>query len=242
VLAIGNEVDAGFLGSIGSPTASNFSGFASLQAQAMQAVADASSDTSIGPAIPAPWTCSHVTPAWNLTQFFTLANENNIPYDVICQSYYPMFHGPLTDAQAAQSKPFNQPVEQDLLVQAAQSIGKPILIIETSEHYEDGFDSNDPWYSPSTETLQAQFLTDLRTVQLGLPNNLGLGVEYWNAAGVNIPQPGGGWFNGGTNLPDSIYVWDGLTIFDNADSSGTTNVNDPSYSTPLPALDALSGR
>ena len=95
---------------------------------------------------------------------------------------------------------------------------------------------------PPTETLQAQFLTDLRTVELGLPNNLGFGVEYWNAAGVNIPRPGGGWFNGGTNLPDSIYVWDGLTIFNNADSSGTTNVNDPSYSTPLPALDALSGQ
>jgi hypothetical protein len=52
----------------------------------------------------------------------------------------------------------------------------------------------------------------------------------------------GGYFNGGTNLPDAIYVWNGLTIFDNADTSGATNVNDPNYSTPLPALDALGGR
>jgi hypothetical protein len=28
-------------------------------------------------------------------------------------------------------------------------------------------------------------------------------------------------------------------LFDNADTLGTTNVNDPNYSTPLPALDAL---
>lgn len=244
VVSIGNEVDTGFLGSIGSPTSSSFSGFASLQIQAMQAIQDAAKDTSTGPAIPAPLTCIHITPAWDLTQFFTLVNQNNIPYDAICQSYYPFFHGPLTDAQAAQSNPSSQPVEQDVLVNAANSIGKPIFIIEAAEHYENGFDSNDPWYGPPSESLQAQFLNDLRVVQQALPNNLGMGIEYWNPAGVNIPRLGGngGWFNGGTNLPDSIYVWNGLTIFDNADVSGSTNVTDPSYSTPLVALDDLGGR
>jgi len=242
LVSIGNEVDTGFLGPTGSPTGADFTGFAALQIQAMQAVADAASDTSIGPAIPTPLTCIHITPAWNLTQFFTLANQNNIPYDAICQSYYPFFHGPLTDAQAAQSNPSNQPVEQDVLVAAANSIGKPILIIEAAEHYENGFDSNDPWYSPPTTATQAQFLTDLQTVQQGLPNNLGMGLAYWDPAGVNIPRLNGGYFNGGTNLPDAIYVWNGLTIFDNADTSGTTNVNDPNYSTPLPAMDALGGR
>jgi arabinogalactan endo-1,4-beta-galactosidase len=242
LVSIGNEVDTGFLGSAGSPTGSDFSGFAALQIQAMQAVADAASDTSIGPAIPAPLTCIHITPAWDLTQFFTLANQNSIPYDALCQSYYPFFHGPLTDAQAAQANPTNQPVEQDVLVAAANTIGKPIFIIEAGEHYEDGFDSNDPWYNPPSTVLQAQFLSDLQTVQQGLPNNLGMGLAYWNPAGVNIPRLNGGWFNGGTNLPDAIYVWNGLTIFDNADTSGTTNVNDPNYSTPLAALDALGGR
>jgi arabinogalactan endo-1,4-beta-galactosidase len=244
LVSIGNEVDTGFLGSIGSPTGSNFSGFASLQIQAMQAVQDAANDTSAGPAIPSPLTCLHITPAWDLTQFFTLVNQNSIPYDAICQSYYPFFHGPLTDAQAAQSNPNHQPVEQDVLVKAANSFGKPIFIIETAEHYENGFDANDPWYNPPSQSLQAQFLNDLRAVQQALPNNLGMGIEYWNPAGVNIPRLGGsgGWFNGGTNLPDAIYIWNGLTIFDNADASGNTNVNDPSYSTPLAALDALGGQ
>jgi arabinogalactan endo-1,4-beta-galactosidase len=242
LVSIGNEVDTGFLGSIGSPTGADFGGFAALQIQAMRAVADAASDTSIGPAIPAPLTCIHITPAWNLNQFFTLANQNSIPYDAICQSYYPFFHGPLTDAQAAQANPSNQPVEQDVLVAAANSIGKPIFIIEAGEHYENGFDSNDPWYSPPTTATQAQFLTDLQNLQQGLPNNLGMGFAYWDPAGVNIPRLNGGYFNGGTNLPDAIYVWNGLTIFDNADTSGATNVNDPNYSTPLPALDALGGR
>jgi len=242
LVSIGNEVDTGFLGSIGSPTGTDFSGFATLEIQAMQAVQDAASETAIGPAIPPPLTCIHITPAWNLTQFFTLVNQNNVPYDAICQSYYPFFHGPLTDAQAAKANPNNQPVEEDVLTQAASTIGKPIFIIETAEHYESGFDSNDPWYSPPSEALQAQFLSDLETVQQGLPNNLGMGIEYWDAEGVNIPRLNGGWFNGGTNLPDAIYVWNGLTLFDNADISGTTNVSDPNYSTLLPALDSLGGR
>jgi arabinogalactan endo-1,4-beta-galactosidase len=240
LVAIGNEVDTGFLGSLGSPTGADFSGFASLQVQALQAVDDAAADTSIGPAIPPPLTCIHITPAWNLTQFFTLANQNGITYDAICQSYYPFFHGPLTDAQAAASNPTNQPVEQDVLVAAANSIAKPIFIIETGEHYENGLDENDPWYTPPRIAEQQQFLLDLEGVQEGLPDNLGMGIEYWDAAGVNIPNSSGGFING-DNQANAIYTWNGLTLFNNADSSGTTNVNDPTYSELLPGMDALGG-
>lgn len=241
LVAIGNEVDTGFLGSIGSPTGADFSGFAALQIQAMQAVKDAAADTSIGPAIPAPLTCIHITPAWDLTQFFTLANQNNIPYDAICQSYYPIFHGPLTDAQAAASNPGNKPVEQDVLVAAANNLGKPIFIIETGEHYENGFQANDPWYAPPSVTMQRQFLLDLEGVQEGLPANLGMGIEYWDPAGVNIPSLSGGFING-DNLSDAIYIWNGLELFNNADSSGTTDVNDPNYSELLPGIDAVGGK
>jgi arabinogalactan endo-1,4-beta-galactosidase len=240
LVAIGNEVDTGFLGSIGSPTGADFSGFASLQKQALQAVDDAAADTSIGPAVPPPLTCIHITPAWDLTQFFTLANQNGITYDAICQSYYPFFHGPLTDAQAAKSNPQGQPVEQDALVAASNSIAKPIFIIETGEHYESGFESNDPWYTPPSIAEQQQFLLDLQGVQEGLPNNLGMGIEYWDPAGVNIPSLSGGFING-DNQANAIYTWNGVTLFNNADSSGTTNVNDPSYSELLPGMDALGG-
>src|SRR5450755_312189 len=139
LVSIGNEVDTGFLGAVGSPTGANFGGFAALQMQAMQAVAEAAADTSMGPAIPAPLTCIHITPTWDLTQFFTLANSNGITYDAICQSYYPLFHGPLTPAQAAASNSTNQPIEQNVLTTAATTIVKPIFIIETGEHYENGF-------------------------------------------------------------------------------------------------------
>jgi arabinogalactan endo-1,4-beta-galactosidase len=241
LVSIGNEVDTGFLGSLGSPTGADFSGFAGIQIQAMQAVKDAAADTTIGAAIPPPLTCIHITPAWNISQFFALVNQNNIPYDAICHSYYPIFHGPLTDAQAAATNPGDKPVEQDVLVAAANSIGKPIFIIEAGEHYENGFDTNDPWYAPPSVTLQRQFLIDLQDVQKDLPNNLGMGVEYWNPAGVNIPSLGGGFING-DNSQDAIFTWNGLTLFDNADTSGTTNVQAANYSSTLAGLDALGGK
>ena len=241
LVSIGNEVDTGFLGPVGSPTDTNFPNFAALQKQGLQAVADAAADTSIGAKIPPPLTCIHITPAWNLTAFFTLANQNGIQYDAICQSYYPFFHGPLTDPQAAASNPSQQPVEQDVLVAAATGIAKPIFIIEAGEHYENGFDSNDPWYAPSSQSLQRQFLIDLQNVQKGLPNNLGMGIEYWDPEGVNVPNSTGGFLNG-DGQPNAIYTWSGLTLFDNADTSGTTDVNAANYSTALPGLDALGGK
>ena len=114
-------------------------------------------------------------------------------------------------------------MEQDVLVAAANNIAKPIFIIETGEHYENGFQANDPWYSPPSTPSSRSSCSICKDVQQGLPNNLGMGIEYWDPAGVNIPNLSGGFFNG-DNLADAIYTWNGLTLFNNADSSGTTNV------------------
>jgi len=239
LVAIGNEVDTGFLN--GYDPGTSFPNFAQLQISAMSAVRAAAADTSIGPALPAPLLCVHITPAWDLTSFFTEANSNSIPYDAICQSYYPIYHGPLTAAQAAASNPSNQPVEQTVLNSAASAIGKPIFLIEVCEHYEPGFLSDDPWYSPPTEAEQRQFLIDVNSVLRSVASNLAMGMEYWDPAGVNIPNPSGGFLNG-DNQPNGIYTWNGLTLFDNADTSGATNVNAANYSALLPGTDGLGGK
>jgi len=241
LISIGNEVDTGFLGALGSPTGAQFGNFAALQISGMQAVKDAASDPALGPPLPRPLTCIHITPAWDLASFFTLVKENGIPYDIICQSYYPFFHGPLTDTQAAMANPFAKPIEEDALLRAVARIGKPIFLIETGEHYENGFEANDPWYSPSVPN-QRQFLLDLQSVMNGLPDNSGMGIEYWDGAGVNILADGGPFYFNGGFPPDSIYIWNGLTLFNNADSSGSSNQQDPSYSQLLGGIDALGGK
>ena len=240
MVTIGNEVDTGFFGSLGSPTENDFGPFAALETQGMQAIADASSDPSLGPALPAPIRCIHITPAWDLTSFFGYVNNNSVPYDAMCQSYYPIYHGPLTAAQAAASNPDKQPIEETALTNAANSIGKPIFLIEVGEHYENGFDANDPWY-PVTVAGQRQFLIDVDEVMKGLPNNLGMGMEYWDPEGVNIPKTSGG-FTNGDGLIDAIFTWNGLTLFDNADTTGATTVTASNYAAVLPGVDALGGK
>jgi arabinogalactan endo-1,4-beta-galactosidase len=243
MVAVGNEVDTGFLGALGgSPSGSAgstaFLNFAAFETAGMQGVSDAASDTSLGPAIPAPIRCIHITPAWDLTSFFSEVNTDNVPYDAICQSYYPIFHGPLTTAQAMASNPGGKPVEQTALTNAANSIGKPIFLIEIGEHYENGFDSNDPWY-PATPVGQRQFVLDVDSVLKGLPNHLGMGIDYWDGAGTNIPNGSG--FTAGDGKTDATFVWNGLTLFDNADSGGSTSTSAPTYNAVLPALNAVGG-
>jgi arabinogalactan endo-1,4-beta-galactosidase len=239
MVSIGNEVDTGLFGSLASP-GSSFSNFAAVEQQAMQAVLDASSDTSLGAAVPPPLRCIHITPAWDPTSFFTEAQTNSIPFDAICQSYYPIYHGPLTTTQAAASNPNNKPVEQTALTTAANSIGVPIFLIEVGEHYENGFDANDPWY-PATIAGQRQFLIDVDSVLKGLPNHLGMGMEYWDPEGVNTASAGGG-FTSADGRADATYTWNGLTIFDNADSSGTSLSTTANYSAILSGADALGGK
>jgi len=239
MVSIGNEVDTGLFGSLASP-GSSFSNFAAVEQQGMQAVLDASSDTSIGPALPPPLRCIHITPAWDLTSFFSEAKSDAIPFDAICQSYYPLYHGPLTAAQAASSNPGNKPVEQTVLTNAANSIGVPIFLIEVGEHYESGFDSNDPWY-PVTVAGQRQFLIDVNGVLRNLPNHLGMGMDYWDAEGVNTTSTGGG-FTNGDGRTDGTYAWNGLTLFDNADTSGTSLSTASNYSAVLGGADALGGK
>lgn len=239
MVTIGNEVDTGLFGTLASP-GDSFTNFAAVEQQGMQAILDAASDTALGPAIPAPLRCIHITPAWDLTSFFTEAKKDSIPFDAICQSYYPMYHGPLTAAQASTSNPYNKPIEQSVLVNAANSIGVPIFLIEVGEHYENGFSANDPWYPP-TVAGQRQFLIDVNSVLRSLPNNLGMGFEYWNPDGVNTTSTSGGYTNG-DGKTDATFVWNGLTLFDNADTAGSAQATAANYSAILGGADALGGK
>ena len=243
MVSIGNEVDTGFLGGPGFLPFNHFAAFAALEKAGLTAVADAASDTSIGLAIPTPLTCIHITPGFDMTSFFTMANANGLNYDAICQSYYPIFHGPLTDAQATQTNPNNQPVEADMLLQGVQALGKPIYIIETGEHYEVGFESLDPWYAP-TRAAQRQFLLDLESVVQSLPGNLAMGIEYWAPNDVEMPDGGGPFsrFQEDFNSPDALFEWEGLALFDSADPNFLTNPAAPNYSTVLPGMDAVGGK
>ena len=243
LVSIGNEVDTGFLGGPGYYPYNHFAQFAALEKAGLTAVADAAADPALGSALPAPLTCIHITPGYDMTSFFESAQSNGLQYDAICQSYYPIYHGPLTDAQAAAANPQHQPVEADMLLKAAQTLGKPIYILETGEHYENGFGSNDPWYAP-TPAAQRQFLLDLEGVLHSLPGNLAMGMEYWAPNDVEMPDGGGPYstFQKDYTTPNALFAWEGLGLFDSADPNYLTDASAPNYSTALPGLDAVGGK
>jgi len=243
LVSLGDEVDTGFFGPNYYPW-TNFANFATLQRAGMQAIHDAAADSSIGAPIPAPLTCIHVTPAFNLSTFFQDVNAYGIPYDAMCQSYYAVYHGPLTQAQANAANPLSQPVEQPMLEQAIATIQKPVFIIETAEHFEEGFLVDDPWYYPSTPANQRQFLIDLTGVLKALPNNYAMGIEYWAPNDVMMPDGTGpyGSFQDDYTTVNALYQWWGLSLFANADTNYIVDASSPQYSNALPGLDAVGGR
>lgn len=105
MVSLGNEANLGLFTSLdGVNYTPNSSQAAAIQIAGMQAVLDASSDTSnpklLGPPVAPPLRCIDVDGTPDLQTFFYAATVTyKIPLDTICQSYYPGWHGPLTQAQ-----------------------------------------------------------------------------------------------------------------------------------------------
>ena len=260
IVSIGNEVNTGFLGTgvassaSGSPSgaynSAAFSNFAAYQIAGIQAVQAAAADSTLGPALPPPLTCIHTTPAWLINSFYPEATHANIPYDMVCESYYPIYHGPLTAAQAAQpttgagcTSPTSSEPEQTNLANGVTVVGKPILIIETAEHYETGFDPNDCFYANS-RAGQRQFALDIQSTMKSLGSNLGAGFTWWDATGTNVPASGESYANyNESGYAADLFYWDGLTLFDDADNGNYTDIfTAPTYNAVLPALSAVGGK
>ncbi|MBO0867220.1 MAG: RICIN domain-containing protein [Micromonosporaceae bacterium] len=249
LVSIGNEVNTGMFTTTGanglSPSGTNCtptgtaSGtgtancFPRIQRAAMQAIADAASDTSdpalLGPPLPAPLRCIHVDGNPDLQTFFAGATQTNgIPLDVACESYYPGWHGPLTQAQQ-DWHPCNvtncgstvQHVAEADFATEANGLGLPIFTMEDGVAYTNRGGPQDPYYGVNppgpSRTLSRQGMIDLAKVERNIPNNLDLGMEWWAGEATPVPNnigAGGFWDTGGVGLFDTATTPGGAT--DNA--------------------------
>jgi arabinogalactan endo-1,4-beta-galactosidase len=135
--------------------------------------------------------------------FFDNIAKYDVPYDIIGQSYYPMWHGSMAELQAN-------------LVDSAGRYGKPILLAEVS--YPCTFDDGDGRGNivgpdaylpdvdrfPATPQGQAAFYEALRGVLAQVPGGTGLGFMAWEPEWI----PGVGW------QPGAVASNDNLTQFD----------------------------
>ena len=134
------------------------------------------------------------------TEFYDNIVHRGVRFDVIGLSYYPFFHGPLTDMRA----------NVDAL---AVSYGKPIVIAESQYPWTlAGGDStgNFVWQSsqvsdgyPANPAGQLSFYNDVLSILAQVPHGLGAGLFYWEPEWI----PGVGW-EPGAGTPN-----DNLTLF-----------------------------
>jgi arabinogalactan endo-1,4-beta-galactosidase len=254
LVAIGNEVTSGMFNSSGSASLSgtncntNNNGggicFIAVQKAAMQAIADAAADTSdpalLGPPLPAPITCIHITGDRDLyTYYLGAVTTNGIPIDAVCESYYPGWHGPTTQAQYNWFHSNGQLIAEPNFAQEAAELSLPIFNIEDGVSYalasQYGTASpQDVWYGISppgpSPAFARQAMIDLNKVQKSVANNLHMGMEWWAGEAT------GAW--GPTLSALNNYWWTGgVGIFDAMSTAG-----DPRDNAAMPVMLALGGK
>ncbi len=101
---------------------------------------------------------------WGATKwFFDNLQRQNVPFDIIGESYYPFFQGAWTKVPAC-------------LNQAAQRYGKPVMIVETDFPY---IESNGYYGIPGTTNGQVRYVETLAQIVKNIPNGLGGGIFWW---------------------------------------------------------------
>ena len=178
---VGNEITSGMLfpyGEVSGSGGTPWSNLAQLMNSAIQGIHDAVN--ALG--VTMPKIIVHIDRGgdWATTEwFFDNLNAEGVPYDIIGESYYPFFQGPLTNLNTCLSN-------------AAVRYSKPIIVAEDAFPWTNTMTSwtNSLYGFAPTVTGQVSFIAALAKVVKSVPNHLGDGVFYWGAeyqaaSGVN---------------------------------------------------------
>jgi arabinogalactan endo-1,4-beta-galactosidase len=130
----------------------------------------------------------------NVTYFYDIIRNQNIDYDIIGLSYYPWWHGNLTQLK-------------NTLNTVANRYSKEIVIVETAYPWSTGYqnDGRTNLVGPGTTLLpeftattsgQKDYLLKLSEIIKGTNNNKGIGFFYWEPAMISLPgKRGSDWEN-----------------------------------------------
>lgn len=133
--------------------------------------------------------------------WFDNAQSRGVQWDVIGLSYYPFWHGSLSDLEGT-------------LNDLAARYGQDVLIVETAypwttqngDSHPNVYTNTGPVSYPMSPAGQEQFLNDLVGRIKAVPKGRGAGFFYWEPEW--IPVEGAGWKYGEGN------EWDNVTLFD----------------------------
>jgi arabinogalactan endo-1,4-beta-galactosidase len=198
IVQIGNEVICGMLWNDGRVcgsynTTQQWSQFAQLVDEGIRGVKDAAFGDSVRIMIHIDRGASISGTEWFLNNLLSYG----VDFDIIGQSYYPWWHGTLSEVEAN-------------LQHTVQDYGKDIVIVEAAypwtldwfdyQHNIVGDSSQLHEGYPATPEGQRSFLNDLMEIIGDTPNGKGRGIFYWSPEHISVP---------GVESP-----WENLALFD----------------------------
>lgn len=195
MVQIGNEINNGFMWPAGG--IQNWKNFGDLLKAGMRGVDSAFvAAPSLGlPAQPRALTMLHIANGGDTAVtkwFFDNVADQGVPYDLIGQSYYPLWQG----------------TPQDLgrnLAMMARRYAKEMVVVETAfAEYPDGQGS--PF--PLTDAGQVAYLRAIDSIVRATPNGLGKGLMWWEPTGDDYLGGPRGLFDRQLNARPAMQVFD----------------------------------
>lgn len=203
MVQIGNEINPGMLvtGGAASGASSNFADLGVLLRAGAQATRQAQPDAKI---------VLHLTNLGSgvehLQWWYSQAQAQGVPFDVIGLSFYGYWHGSLATLQRGATT----------LLESFP--GKRLVVVETAYGFTTAQDDAQPNIFgpdqvvpgfPATEAGQASYVRAIQNVVANLPDGRGLGVVYWEGPWTAVA--GAGWDPAD---PASGNGWENQAVFD----------------------------
>lgn len=203
MVQIGNEINPGMLvtGGAASGASSSFADLGVLLRAGAQATRQVQPDAKI---------VLHLTNlgsgVQHLQWWYSQAQAQGVPFDVIGLSFYGYWHGSLATLQRGATT----------LLQSLP--GTQLLVVETAYGFTTAQDDAQPNIFgtgqvvpgfPTTEAGQASYVRAIQNVMANLPDGRGLGVVYWEGPWTAVP--GSGWDPAD---PASGNAWENQAVFD----------------------------
>lgn len=145
--------------------------------------------------------------------WFDEITKREVNYDIIGMSYYPFWHGPMSDVQKN-------------ITDVIQRYKKPVMLVETSFPFTtkngdvlaNGYSESKPieGYEISVKG-QAHYLNDIMKLINDIPDHMGLGIVYWEPEW--LPVKGATWATkAGMDYIDDHWgegnSWENQALFD----------------------------